>query len=121
MSGYCLMFISIRACITKRIDYILCSTNHFDTLHNFSVGEKDVSDHFPLQCTSTCTRDNEDLCVQDTAHLTPQSLRAYHRYRWDEDKRHGCMYAFPNMYVFTQNVTKNNFIHKLFCSLQQHW
>ena len=56
------------------VDYILVSTDLIDTIHDFSVVEKDVSDHFPLQCTISCNRDNEDLCVQDATHRMSQSL-----------------------------------------------
>ena len=38
------------------VDYIIVSTDLIDIIRNFSVGEKDVSEH-PLQYTITCTRE----------------------------------------------------------------
>jgi len=51
-------FTCVANCNKSTVDYILVSTDIIDIKRNFSVGEKDVSEH-PLQYTITCTREKE--------------------------------------------------------------
>ena len=91
------------------VDYIAISTELFPRVLNFTVGDLDISDHFPIECTLNLLKANTNEAESETVEDEAGQLHPRVVYKWKERYKQVFVERFNRLFqLFLANVTNEN-------------
>lgn len=104
------------------IDNFIVSSDIFNHIDDFSVGDPDLSDHFPINCKLRLFKEfvgelNKDLNVESV-------LTRHEYYKWQESLKQTFLDEFLEKFTrFYENITDENVqvIHSYFVNLYNRY